>query len=165
MKTSPSTDKETRIALFAGSFDPFTLGHENIVLRGLEIFDEVIVGIGINPSKNPMMSDESRVKWIETIFAHDSRVKVIAYEGYTVDAAKANGAKFLLRGVRTAADFEYEKQLAAANRCLAGIETVLINTLPQLEHISSTLVRERLTAGQDITDLVPANAPLDLIEG
>lgn len=165
MKTSPSTDncRLSRIALFAGSFDPFTLGHENIVRRGLEIFDEVIVGIGINPDKHPMMIAEARKQWIEAVFAEEPRVKVIAYEGYTVDAAKANGAKFLLRGVRTAADFEYEKHIASINRRLAGIETVLINTLPELEHISSSLVRERLAAGQDISDLVPASAPINLL--
>lgn len=164
MKISPSTDNlPKRIALFAGSFDPFTLGHENIVRRGLEIFDEVIVGIGINPDKHPMMSAEARVQWIESVFADEPRVRVISYEGYTVDAAKANGARFLLRGVRTAADFEYEKHIASVNRRLAGIETVLINTLPELEHISSTLVRERLAAGQDISDLVPTNAPINLL--
>ncbi|MCQ2288280.1 MAG: pantetheine-phosphate adenylyltransferase [Muribaculaceae bacterium] len=165
MKTSPSTDncRELRIALFAGSFDPFTLGHENIVRRGLEIFDQVIVGIGINPDKHPMMSAEARKQWIEEVFECEPRVKVIAYEGYTVDAARANGAKFLLRGVRTAADFEYEKNIAAINRRLAGIETVLINTLPHLEHISSSLVRERLAQGQDISDLIPTNAPKHLL--
>lgn len=161
MKTSPSTDK--RIALFAGSFDPFTLGHENIVRRGLEIFDEVIVGIGINPLKQPMMSAEARKQFIEAIFADEPRVKVIAYEGYTVDAAGASGACFLLRGVRTAKDFEYEKALAEANRNLASIETVLINTLPQLEHISSSLVRERIAAGHDVTDLLSGNAPMELL--
>lgn len=166
MKTSPSTDnrRQPRIALFAGSFDPFTLGHENIVRRGLEIFDEVIVGIGINPDKHPMMSAEARKQWIKTVFADEPRVKVIAYEGYTVDAARENGARFLLRGVRTAADFEYEKNIASINRRLAGIETVLINTLPELEHISSSLVRERLAAGQDISDLVPAGAPVNQLK-
>ncbi len=165
MKTLPSTDnRQPRIALFAGSFDPFTRGHENIVRRGLEIFDEVIVGIGINPDKHPMMSAEARKRWIEAVFAGDTRVRVIAYEGYTVDAARDNGAKFLLRGVRTAADFEYEKKIASINHGLAGIETVLINTLPELEHISSSLVRERLAAGQDISDLLPTNAPLNQLQ-
>ena len=149
--------------MFAGSFDPFTLGHENIVRRGLEIFDEVIVGIGINPAKHPMMDAEARKQWIKTVFADEPRVKVIAYDGYTVDAARENGARFLLRGVRTAADFEYEKNIASINRRLAGIETVLINTLTALEHISSSLVRERLAAGQDISDLIPANAPVSLL--
>ncbi len=165
MKTSPSTDnRKPRIALFAGSFDPFTRGHDNIVRRGLEIFDEVIVGIGINPNKQPMMSAEARKQWIEAVFALEPRVKVIAYDGYTVDAARYNGAQFLLRGVRTAADFEYERNIAQINRNLAGIETVLINTLPELEFISSSLVRERIEAGEDFCDLVPASAPLDLIK-
>ncbi len=164
MKTSPCTDhREPRIALFAGSFDPFTLGHENIVRRGLEIFDEVIVGIGINPSKSPMMTVEARQRWIEAIFADEPRVRVIAYEGYTVDAASDNGARFLLRGVRTSEDFEYERDIAQFNRDHAGIETVLLNTLPSLAHISSTLIRHHLTQGEDITSLIPSNSPLELL--
>lgn len=164
MKTSPSTEpREPRIALFAGSFDPFTRGHEDIVCRGLEIFDKVIVGIGINPDKHPMMSAIARQQWIEEIFAHEPRVRVIAYEGYTVDAAREHGARFLLRGVRTAQDYDYEREIARINREIAGIETVLLNTLPHLSHISSTLIRQMLTEGKDVAQLLPATAPLHLL--
>ncbi len=146
MKTSPCIDpREPRIARFAGSVDPFTAGHEHIVRRGLEIFAQVIVGIGINPDKSPMMSADARRQWIETVFAAEPRVVVIVYEGYTVDAARRHGARFLLRGVRTAQDFEYERNIAEFNRARADIETVLLNTLPSMAHISSTLGRQRFS--------------------
>ena len=164
MKTSQCIEGRTpRVALFAGSFDPFTRGHESIVRRGLEIFDTVIVGIGVNPSKKPFMTADARKQWIESTFACNERVKVIVYDGLTVDAARAHGAQFLLRGVRTAADFEYEQTIAITNRSLAGIETVIINTLPQLSHISSSLVRELLSHGHDVSELIPPSAPIELL--
>ncbi|MBQ0115185.1 MAG: pantetheine-phosphate adenylyltransferase, partial [Bacteroidales bacterium] len=115
MKTSQSTDTP-RIAMFAGSFDPFTRGHESIVRRGLELFDRIIVGIGINPDKKPLMTAEERKQWIDAVFADEPRVSVIAYTGLTVDAARQHGARFLLRGVRTADDFLYEQHMVEVNR-------------------------------------------------
>lgn len=164
MKTSQSIDNPPmRVALFAGSFDPFTRGHESIVRRGLEIFDKVIVAIGINPAKKPLLSAEARKEWIEAVFQAEDRVEVITYTGLTAHAAAQHGAKFLLRGVRTATDFEYEQTIANTNRALFGIETVLINTLPELSHISSSLVRELLAHGQDVSRLVPPAAPIELL--
>lgn len=152
-----------RVALFAGSFDPFTRGHESIVRRGLDLFDKVIVAIGINSAKKPLLSDQARKEWIEAVFQGEDRVEVITYSGLTVDAATQCGAQFLLRGVRTATDFEYEQTIAITNRSLAGIETVLINTLPQLSHISSSLVRELLSHGHDVSQLIPQSAPIELL--
>ena len=158
MKTSPSTDaRQPRIAFLAGSFDPFTRGHEKIVKRGLEIFDEIVVGIGINPEKIPLFSPEARKTAISNTFADEPRVRVVAYEGYTVDAAQVCGAHFLLRGVRTGADFEYEKKLAQFNFERAGIETVLLPALPELASISSTQARHLLAQGQDISHLLPTS--------
>ena len=146
--------------MFAGPFAPFTRGHESIVRRGLELFDRIIVGIGINPDKKPLMTAEERKQWIDAVFADEPRVSVIAYTGLTVDAARQHGARFLLRGVRTADDFLYEQHMAEVNRDLAGIETVMLNTLPHLSEISSTKVRELIANGDDISALVPENAPI-----
>ncbi len=143
------------MALFAGSFDPFTRGHESIVLRALPLFDEVLVAIGVNSAKREWLPLEQRVRWIESTFAREPRVRVVTYNGLTVDAARRCGAGFLLRGVRAVQDFEYEMQLAEVNRDISGIETVLLYTLPEQSHISSTIVRELVNMGQDVTRYLP----------
>ena len=142
-------------ALFAGSFDPFTIGHKSIVDRGLQLFDGIVIAIGINPAKKPWQPLEQRIALLEKIYADDSRIKIATFSGLTVDAARRFGASFLLRGVRTVADFEYERQLADINRNLSGIESVLIYALPQLASLSSSAVRELASHGVDISPYVP----------
>lgn len=145
-----------RIALFAGSFNPFTIGHASIVERGLELFDEIVIGIGVNAAKTDSQADgENRAAHIRTLYAENPRVRVITYATLTVDAAQSVGAKFLLRGVRSVRDFEYERDLADVNRRLSGIETVLLYSLPEHAAISSSLVRELRAYGKDTSTLVP----------
>lgn len=164
MKTSPCTDPASpRVALFPGSFDPFTRGHENIVRRALPLFDEVVVAIGVNLDKRGFMTMEQRKAWIEHVFCDEPRVKVVAYTGLTVDVAQECGARFLLRGVRMIQDFETEMHMAEVNRELSGLETILLYTLPEDSHISSSIVRELLRYGRDVRDMLPAGADVSLL--
>lgn len=142
-----------RIALFAGSFNPFTIGHADIVERGLAMFDEVVIAIGENQDK-PSVDIDVRVQTIRNIYKDNARVRVEVYHSLTVDYAKQIGACALLRGVRSVADFEYERQMADANRALAGIETVVLFTRPELGYISSSLVRDLIKHGADVSKLV-----------
>lgn len=154
-KILPSDTPKRRIALFPGSFDPFTIGHESIVERALPLFDEIVVAIGINYNKLTLTTLDERIAWISSIFRNEPRVKVISYNGLTVEAARKCGATFILRGVRMIQDFEYEKNLAEVNRALSGIETVLLYTLPEYGHISSSIVRELVKYGQDVSPYLP----------
>lgn len=140
-------------ALFAGSFNPFTIGHADIVKRGLELFDEVVIAIGDNQDK-PSSDIDERLTTIRNIYKDESRVRVEVYHSLTVDFAREVGASALLRGVRSVADFEYERQMADANRALAGIETVVLFTRPELSYISSSLVRDLKKHGADVSTLV-----------
>lgn len=140
-------------ALFAGSFNPFTIGHADIVKRGLELFDEVVIAIGDNQDK-PSADIDERLAAIRSIYKDESRVRVEVYHSLTVDFAREVGACVLLRGVRSVADFEYERQMADANRALAGIETVVLFTRPELSYISSSLVRDLKKHGADVSALV-----------
>ncbi len=159
MKTSQCIDNEgKRVALFPGSFDPFTRGHESIVRRALPLFDTFVIAIGVNNDKRSFMTMEQRKAWIESVFKDDPRVKVITYTGMTVDVAREIGAQFIVRGVRLIQDFENEKHLAEVNRDLTGIETILLYTLPEYSHISSSIVRELIKYGQDVTPYLPDNA-------
>ena len=142
-----------RIALFTGSFNPFTIGHRSVVERALPLFDEIVIAVGINPDKKPACIADV-VEAITKVWSHEPRVRVVTFSGLAVDAAKELGAQFLLRGVRNAQDFEYEKNMANINRRLSGIETVLLPTLPELEHVSSSLVRELQRFGKDASDLM-----------
>ena len=144
-----------RIAIFPGSFNPFTIGHHDIVLRGLEIFDEIIIGIGHNYTKRESAPIEERLHAIQQAYNQQPRVRVEIYDGLTVDFAQKHAAKFILRGVRSVQDFEYERNIAEANKQLSGIETVLLYTRPEYAHISSTLVRDLQTHGKDITAFIP----------
>ncbi len=146
----------SRIALFAGSFDPFTIGHKSIVDRGLELFDEIVIGIGVNSAKQPWLTPQQREETIRNLYAAEPRVKVMTFNGLTVDAAHQCGARFLLRGVRSVADFEYERQLADINRNLSGLESVLIYALPSLASVSSSVVRELASYGTDVTPYLPS---------
>lgn len=142
-----------RKALFAGSFNPFTIGHKDIVERGLELFDEVVIAIGDNQDK-PSEDIDERLRVIRGVYKDESRVRVDVYHSLTVDYAKEVGACALLRGVRSVADFEYERQMADANRALTGIETVVLFTRPELGYISSSLVRDLKKHGADVFALV-----------
>lgn len=142
-------------AIFPGSFDPFTIGHYDIVMRGLELFDEIVIGIGQNSNKHNSFPLEQRIKDIQQTFANEPRVKVEAYDGLTIDFTAANKAGCILRGVRSVQDFEYERNIAEANKQLCGIETVLLYTRPEYAHISSSLVRELKSYNKDITPYLP----------
>lgn len=142
-------------ALFAGSFDPFTIGHYSVVKRALPMFDKITIGIGINSGKKSMFPVEERVKAIEKAFAGEERIEVKVYDCLTMDFAKEIGADVLLRGVRTTKDFEYEREIADINLKLGGIETVLLISEPEYTSISSSVVRELITYGKDVSELLP----------
>lgn len=144
-----------RKAIFPGSFDPITLGHYDIIERGLTLFDELVIGIGINSDKKYMFSLEERKRFIEHTFAGEKKIKVMTYEGLTVDFCKEIGAEFILRGLRNPADFEFEKAIAHTNRHLSEIETVFLLTSSGKSYISSSIVREVIRNGGDYTKLVP----------
>jgi pantetheine-phosphate adenylyltransferase len=142
-------------ALFAGSFDPFTIGHYSVVKRALPMFDKITIGIGINSGKKSMFPVEERVKAIEKAFSGEERIEVKVYDCLTMDFAKEIGADVLLRGVRTTKDFEYEREIADINLKLGGIETVLLISEPEYASISSSVVRELITYGKDVSELLP----------
>lgn len=145
-----------RIALFPGSFDPFTKGHKNIVERTLSsVADEVIIAIGNNCEKKCMQTVEERVDSIQKVFKGNEKVRVVAYEGLTVDIAKSVNANFIVRGVRSIKDFEYEREIADVNCKLSGIETVLLYTEPEYASISSSIVRELISYGKDVSQFLP----------
>ena len=144
-----------RLALFPGSFDPFTKGHADIVTRALALFDEIVVAVGYNEQKPGWMPVEERVEKIRKIYADEPRVKVESYTGLTVEFAKEKGVNAIVRGVRTVADFEYELQMADVNKQLTGIETVLLPASPQFASLSSSVVRELAHFGQDISAFLP----------
>ena len=143
------------LCLFPGSFDPFTLGHADIVKRALTMFDEVLIGVGYNEQKEGWMPVEERVASIKKLYTDEPRIKVECYSGLTADFAKANGITAIVRGVRTTTDFEYEMQMADVNRQLTGIETILLPASPQYASLSSSLVRELSRFGHDISEYLP----------
>ncbi|MBR6691725.1 MAG: pantetheine-phosphate adenylyltransferase [Bacteroidaceae bacterium] len=144
-----------RTALFAGTFDPYTKGHHSIVQRALPLFDEVVVAVGRNMGKRCMLSVEERVAAIEKLYAGENRVRVCAYDGLTMDFAREVGATVLLRGVRSVKDFEYEREIADVNRKVGGIDTFLLVSEPEYASVSSSVVRELLEYGKDVTPLLP----------
>ena len=149
-----------RKAIFPGTFDPFTIGHFSVVKRALTFMDEVIIGIGVNDNKRTWFPVEKRLQMIRDLYADEPRVKVEAYEGLTVDFAKEAGAEFIVRGIRTVRDFEYEETIADINRKLAGIETLLLFTEPELTSVSSTIARELLQYGKDVSAFLPEGLKL-----
>ena len=142
-------------AIFPGSFDPFTIGHHDIVMRALNLFDEIIIGIGRNYNKREVFPIADRLAAIQRVYDNEPRVRVEVYDGLTVDFAAQHKAQFILRGVRSTLDFEYERNIAEANKQLSGIETVLLYTRPEYAHISSTLVRDLHSHNKDITPFLP----------
>ena len=145
-----------RICLFPGTFDPVTKGHIDIIERSVSLFDQLVVGIGINSSKQPMFSVEQRVDWLKEIFKNDPRIVIQGYEGLTVEYCKKINAKYILRGIRYIADFEYEKAIADMNRMLAPeIETIFLTCSPLYSTISSTLVRDVIRNNGDAYLFLP----------
>lgn len=146
-----------KIAVFPGSFDPFTIGHEGIVLRALDLFDEIIIAVGANALKKSYFSLETRKAMISKVFMNNHRIKIDHYEGLTVDYCRKHGAKYILRGLRTSADFEFERAIAQVNRALAeNIESVFLLTKPEHTSINSTIVRDIIRSGGDASMFVPS---------
>ena len=141
--------------LFPGSFDPFTVGHADIVKRALGFFDEVVIGIGYNENKEGWMPVGERISTIRKLYAEEPRITVESYTGLTVDFAKEHGITVIIRGVRTIVDFEYEMQLADINRQLTGIDTIFLPASPELASLSSSVVRELAHFGHDVSAFLP----------
>lgn len=145
-----------RICLFPGTFDPLTLGHVDIINRAIPLFDKIVVGIGLNASKQPMFSAEQRVQWIKEIYKDEERVEGAIYEGLTINYCKKIGAQFILRGIRYVSDFEYEKTIADANRTLdKSIETIFLTGEPKYTSVASTIVRDIIRNGGDASPFLP----------
>ena len=147
-------------AIFPGTFDPFTIGHYSIVERGLAMFDEIVIGIGVNHLKKTLFDESKRLDIIRQAFAGEPRIKVMVYNSLTIDFAKSVDAQFILRGLRTVADFEYERTIGDTNRILSGIETVILFTESAYAHISSTVARDLMSYGKDISAFLPPNVKL-----
>lgn len=145
-----------RICLFPGTFDPITKGHVDVIKRSVSLFDKLIIGVGINSSKQPMFTVEQRCEWISNIFKNEPRIEVAGYSGLTIDYCKQVHANYILRGIRYVSDFEYEKAIADMNRMLApDIETIFLTCSPEYSTISSTLVRDVIRNGGSVKMFVP----------
>jgi len=144
-----------KTGIFVGSFDPFTIGHLSIVKRALPLFDKLVIGVGVNERKNYMLNTEQRIAAISRLFADEPAIEVKSYSGLTVDFAHSVGARFIVKGVRSVKDFEYEREQADINREIGGVETVLLLAEPQLAHISSSMVRELSHFGKDPSPYLP----------
>ena len=142
-------------AIFPGTFDPFTVGHFSVVKRALTFMDELVIGIGIKEGKRTWSPVEKRVEMVRRLYENEPRVRVEAYEDLTIDFAQRMEAQFIVRGIRTVKDFEYEETIADINRQLSGIETILLFTEPELTSVSSSTVRELLSFGKDISHFIP----------
>lgn len=147
-------------ALFPGSFDPFTIGHYSIVKRALELFDEIVIGVGVNSSKKSLFTPDERLQMIKQAFDNEPRVVVMSYDCLTIDFAQSVQTNYILRGLRTVADFEYERSIADANRLLSGIETITLFTEEQYACVSSSLIRDLYHYGKDIQAFLPPNVTL-----
>lgn len=141
--------------LFVGSFDPFTIGHDSIVRRALPLFDHIIIGVGVNERKKYMLNAEERVRRIKRLYADNPKIEVKAYSDLTIDFARREQATYIIKGVRSVKDFEYEREQADVNRLLSGVETIFLYAEPQLSSISSTMVRELQHFGRDISEFLP----------
>ena len=145
----------TRTALFPGTFDPFTIGHAALVRRALGIVDELYIAIGINIEKRTLLTLDERMERISALYKDEPRIHVVSYEGLTTDFAQSVGAQFIIRGVRSTIDFEYERNIADVNRMLTGVETLFLISEPQYAAISSSMVRELAHFGKDVNKYLP----------
>lgn len=144
-------------AIFTGSFDPFTIGHYDIVRRALPLFSRIVIGVGVNERKQYMQSAEQRCATIARIYADEPKIEVKSYSDLTVDFARREGAIYIIKGVRSVKDFEYEREQADINRQLSGIDTLLLYSDPRYSSISSSMVRELIHFGQDVSRYLPQN--------
>lgn len=146
----------SKTAIFPGSFDPFTIGHESILNRALPLFDKIIIAVGYNTNKEGFFPLEDRLGWIKTVFEDEKKVEVMKYEGLTVDFCSSVGAQYILRGLRTSSDFEYERAIAQMNRSMhPEIESVFLLTQPEHTHVASTIVRDIILHGGDASMFLP----------
>ena len=146
----------SKIAIFPGSFSPFTIGHQSILDRALPLFDKIVISIGINAEKPQYFSIEERMKWIKDVYNNNPKIDVKKYKGLTIDFCKKEGSNFILRGLRDSRDFKFEKNIAQMNKDLnSSIETIFIITLPELSHISSSLIRDIIKSGGDVSKFIP----------
>ena len=145
-----------KTGIFVGTFDPFTIGHDSIVRRALPLFDQLVIGVGFNERKQTMFSVEERVEAIRSLYANEPKISVESYSDLTVDFASRMQAQYIIKGVRSVKDFEYEREQADVNRQLTGIETLLLLAEPQLASISSSVVRELKHFGKDIDEFLPS---------
>lgn len=151
-----------KIAVFPGSFDPITVGHVNLVERALPLFDKIVVAVGINSSKKYLFSLEQRIEWLKLVFRGHEKVEVDHFQHLTAHYCQKIGARYLLRGLRNASDFDYEKTISQVNHIVGeGIETVFLISQPEYSHISSTIVREVIIGGADATPFLPAEIRID----
>ena len=153
-----------RVAIFPGSFDPFTIGHENIVRRALELFDKIIIAVGFNANKKEFFPVEKRVQWIKDVFEGNPKITVRSYDGLTVEFAAEAGANYILRGLRTAADFEYERAIAQVNKAMTGIDSVFFLTQPEHTPVNSSIVRDIIKHGGDAGKFLPQKVKKGIID-
>lgn len=144
-----------KTAIFPGSFDPFSVGHEDVVRRGLSLFDRIIIAVGYNANKKDFFPIEDRMQWIRDVFIQDERVSVESYEGLTVEFAREIACSHILRGIRTAADFEYERAIAQVNKAMSGIDSVFLLTTPEHTPVNSSIVRDIIKHGGDAGQFLP----------
>jgi pantetheine-phosphate adenylyltransferase len=154
-----------KIAVFPGSFDPITRGHESIILRALPVFDEIIVALGENAEKKSYFPLEKRLKWLELVFLDEPRIKIVKYSGLTVDFCTKMNASYILRGLRTSADFEFERTIGLINKAITpAIETVFFLSAPEYAALSSSVVRDVLKNGGNVSMFVPAKISAEIHE-
>ncbi len=142
-------------AIFPGSFDPFTVGHASIVARALPMFDHILIGVGVNGNKRPLYTPQQRVEAIRRLYVGEPRITVDSYDDLTIDLARRAGAQFILRGLRSVHDFEYERDVAAMNRRMGDVETVMLFCEERYAYISSSVVRELIAYGKDVSEFLP----------
>jgi pantetheine-phosphate adenylyltransferase len=150
-----------KIAVFPGSFDPITVGHVSLVKRSMPLFDKIIVAVGVNSQKQTLFDLETRLKWLKSVFQHEPKVEIAQFEGLTAHFCNKIGARYLLRGLRNASDFDYEKTISQLNHIVGhDLETVFLISLPEFSHISSTIVRELIKGNGDVKQFVPSEVIL-----
>ena len=146
----------SKIAIFPGSFSPFSIGHQSVVEKAFPLFDKIIISIGINSEKDQYFSIQERMQWIESVYRNNEKIEIKRYEGLTVDFCKKEDANFILRGLRDSHDFKFEKNIAQMNKDLdSSIETIFIITNPEVSHISSSLIRDIIKNGGDVSKFIP----------
>lgn len=145
-----------KVAIFPGSFDPFTIGHASIVDRALPIFDKIVIGVGFNASKRSLYTPEERVQNIAEIYATEPKIEVVSYTDLTIDLCKRHNAHFIVRGLRSIKDYEYEHDVASMNKRLGNVDTVMFFCDERFSYISSSVVRELIAFGKDVSDFIPS---------